>query len=409
MVDEKKQVGAPYRIRLSLPVIVAVCCGSSLASFGLGKQAGFLWTSSNVSVNRVSLAENSFFHHVLLVHESKDSETSAPRAVYIDASGTVAQLPTEEERRDGDDQSVKRGLADFHHLSIRIDHDEAWLSPNNVAHQFLELAALVDNDASSFAYGCEPVERNGSHVVCVGVNSSGRLSFVASQSRTFVDVHLTQPQEYIASEVWPRLRQHLSTQRGVVSLDWFLQHRGQLSVAADDHVDLTKFTSTTSHRGKELIVSARTAWQRVDVYEYLRHGEKNRVVWLDQVTQSTLMGDAAYHEALVHPAVLAHPNPKSVAIIGGGEGATLREVLRHRTVDRAVMVEIDQGMVDLSRKFLPEWSDCSDIDGSLGESCFEDPRAEVYYEDAIAWFIDRFGEDSDIHDDGFDVIIMDAL
>jgi spermidine synthase len=104
-------------------------------------------------------------------------------------------------------------------------------------------------------------------------------------------------------------------------------------------------------------------------------------------------------------------NMSSLLFTGGGEGATLREVLRHDTVERAVMVEIDEGMVNASRSFLPEWSDCSNIVGSA-PSCFDDIRAETYYEDAIAWFIHRYGDKADEafkNEDGFDVIIMDAL
>eukprot|EP00957_Ditylum_brightwellii_P099091 7547158-Ditylum_brightwellii.AAC.1 len=59
-----------------------------------------------------------------------------------------------------------------------------------------------------------------------------------------------------------------------------------------------------------------------------------------------------------------HADPKNVAIIGGGEGATLREVLKHDTVEKCTMVEIDELMVTTSRKYLKEWSDCSDIVGS---------------------------------------------
>jgi spermidine synthase len=125
--------------------------------------------------------------------------------------------------------------------------------------------------------------------------------------------------------------------------------------------------------------------------------------------KSRVYGEAAYHEALVHPSMFAHENPKRVAIIGGGEGATLREVLKHKTVERVTMLEIDEEMVNLSRTFLPEWSDCSNIQGSA-KSCFEDPRAEVVYTDAIAWFIERFGGGKQIaEEDKYDVIIMDAL
>ena len=183
------------------------------------------------------------------------------------------------------------------------------------------------------------------------------------------------------------------------------------------------------------IVSAQTDFQRVDIYDVLRPHfqslesykeslrggdsyeaqnpelfEPDRIVFLDGVLQSRKTGDAAYHEALVHPSMFAHKNPKRVAIIGGGEGATLREVLKHKTLEKVVMIEIDEKMVSLSREYLPYWSDCSNLEGST-DSCFDDPRVEMYYQDAFKWFIDRFGNDdgSESSEDPFDVIIMDAL
>jgi spermidine synthase len=115
--------------------------------------------------------------------------------------------------------------------------------------------------------------------------------------------------------------------------------------------------------------------------------------------------------------MFAHKNPKRVAIVGGGEGATLREVLKHNTVEKVVMIDIDEQMVQLSRAFLPFWSDCSTIINSTS-SCFSDPRVETYYEDAFQWFTDKFspyGWNSSIQfspyskEEPFDVIIMDAL
>ena len=139
--------------------------------------------------------------------------------------------------------------------------------------------------------------------------------------------------------------------------------------------------------------------------EYFR---SDKMLFLDGVQQSSLYGEAAYHEALVHPAMLAHDNPKRIAIIGGGEGATLREVLKHKSVEEVMMCEIDEELVDLCREYLPEWSDCSDIDGSDADSCFDDSRANVVFEDAFKYFIDSFGEEGN-KQDKFDVIYMDAL
>lgn len=191
---------------------------------------------------------------------------------------------------------------------------------------------------------------------------------------------------------------------------------------------------------KEKMASTKTDFQHIDIYNlvhpnfvshesylksvdnnevetyYSTHPElfrPNRIVFLDGVVQSTLYGLEAYHEALVHPAMFAHPYPRRVAIIGGGEAATLKEVLKHESVELVKMIEIDEDMVQTSREHLPEWSDCSDLIGSSGGWCGDDERAEMMYEDAMAWFIDRFGDDKvdngELKEDPFDILIMDAL
>jgi spermidine synthase len=72
---------------------------------------------------------------------------------------------------------------------------------------------------------------------------------------------------------------------------------------------------------------------------------------LDGKVQSSAVDEFIYHEALVQPAMVTHPGPEVVFIAGGGEGATLREVLSHNTVKRAVMVDIDEEVVALSKKY----------------------------------------------------------
>ncbi len=93
---------------------------------------------------------------------------------------------------------------------------------------------------------------------------------------------------------------------------------------------------------------------------------------LDGKIQSGEKDEFIYHESLVHPAMLAHPNPEQVFIAGGGEGATLRDVLKHRTVRKAVMVDIDGEVVRLCRKYLP----------TFHQGAFSDKRAVVRHEDA---------------------------
>ena len=97
------------------------------------------------------------------------------------------------------------------------------------------------------------------------------------------------------------------------------------------------------------------------------------------------------HEALVQPGMFAHPNPKRVAITGGGEGATLREALKHKCVDLVRMIDVDEIMCkESARSLCPAWNSCDDFEGSTINSCFDDPRADVRREDALAFFIQRF-------------------
>jgi len=74
-----------------------------------------------------------------------------------------------------------------------------------------------------------------------------------------------------------------------------------------------------------------------------------RALILDDYIQSSYNDEHYYHESLVHPAMVTHPAPRDVLILGGGEGATLREVLKHKTVQRAVMVDIDGDVLEVAR------------------------------------------------------------
>jgi spermidine synthase len=107
------------------------------------------------------------------------------------------------------------------------------------------------------------------------------------------------------------------------------------------------------------------------------------------VANSSEYDESIYHENLVHPASLAHPDPKSFCIIGGAEGATAREALRHPTTKRVVMVDIDRELVDLCRLHLPNWS----------AGAFQDPRFELICGDGRKYLAETAEK--------FDVILVD--
>ncbi len=102
----------------------------------------------------------------------------------------------------------------------------------------------------------------------------------------------------------------------------------------------------------DFLESSRVGGQAVDVVVLDGLG---KALVIDGKVQSSLFDEYWYHEALVHPAMLLHPYPRRVLVVGGGEGATLREVLRHSSVGRVVMVDIEPSMIEIARRLLPEW------------------------------------------------------
>ncbi|MCS7002157.1 MAG: polyamine aminopropyltransferase, partial [Dehalococcoidia bacterium] len=136
------------------------------------------------------------------------------------------------------------------------------------------------------------------------------------------------------------------------------------------------------------LVADRSAFQSIRIVDTELLGV---TLVLDNCLQTSVNDEFAYHEMLVHPALAACGRPpKRVLIIGGGDGGTLRRVLEHPSVRRAVMVEIDQKVVELSRRYLP----------SVSGSAFDDPRAELIIGDGIAYLRDTAEQ--------FDAIIIDS-
>lgn len=138
---------------------------------------------------------------------------------------------------------------------------------------------------------------------------------------------------------------------------------------------------------EEVIYSGKTKYQRVDI---LRTRDFGIVLLLDGLLQSSEEDEFIYHELLVHPAMIAHPMPKRILIIGGGEGATAREVERYKDVEEIQMVDLDGELIEIVKKCLP-W----------GRDGFKDSRLKL----VIAEGREHLSKQPDEY---YDVIIMDA-
>lgn len=143
-----------------------------------------------------------------------------------------------------------------------------------------------------------------------------------------------------------------------------------------------------AYKIESVVYSGDTDFQNVEIIDSPAFG---RCLVLDDKTQSTSSDERIYHDALVHPAMLFHDTPSSVLIAGGGEGATLREVLRHNYLDKVTMVDLDTEIVSLCHRYLT----------SHHEGSFDDSRVELIYGDARKYL----GSCSTT----FDIIILDLV
>ncbi|OOP57921.1 MAG: spermidine synthase [Candidatus Brocadia carolinensis] len=141
------------------------------------------------------------------------------------------------------------------------------------------------------------------------------------------------------------------------------------------------------HAFKDVVCQVQSEIQKIIIVNTYNYG---RCLILDNEFQSAEMDEFIYHEALVQPSLILHPGAESVLILGGGEGATLREVLRHKTVKKAVMVDIDKEMIACSKKFLP----------SFHAGAFDDSRVELVIEEGRK-YVERA-------QDRFDVVVIDV-
>ena len=137
-----------------------------------------------------------------------------------------------------------------------------------------------------------------------------------------------------------------------------------------------------------VLVDEISPFQRITVIESNRYGKG---LLLDGCWMTAEHQERHYHEALVHPALCSANKLERVLVIGGGDGGTARECLRHHEVQHLDMVEIDGQVVELSKQHLP----------SLGGHAWSDPRLHLYLEDGIAWT-------TNAAEASYDVVLVDG-
>ncbi len=137
----------------------------------------------------------------------------------------------------------------------------------------------------------------------------------------------------------------------------------------------------------EILYEEKTTHQHLLIFKNDIFG---RVLALDGVIQNTEKDEFVYHEMLVHVPLVCHGSAKHVLVIGGGDGGALREVIKHKTVEKVTLVEIDESVIHFSKKYLPH----------ICEGVFDDPRLEVVIQDGC-----QFVKETKVK---YDVILCDS-
>ena len=145
--------------------------------------------------------------------------------------------------------------------------------------------------------------------------------------------------------------------------------------------------SAFSLKIKAKLDSVTSDFQTIDIYDTETFG---KLMVIDGCTMVTTRENFVYHEMMSHVALFAHPNPKRVAIIGGGDCGTLREVLKHPSVEQVFQIDIDEQVTRMSEKYFPELCESN-----------HDPRATILFDDGIKWV-------KECEPDSLDIIIIDS-
>ncbi len=138
--------------------------------------------------------------------------------------------------------------------------------------------------------------------------------------------------------------------------------------------------------GKKL-AEEQTPFQKIEIYQTETFGN---LMVIDGCTMVSTRDNFLYHEMMSHPVLFTHPKPKRVVIIGGGDCGTLREVLKHNSVEFALQVEIDERVTRLAEEYFPELCESN-----------ADPRAELFFGDGIDWM-------AKAEPGSLDVVIVDS-
>ena len=392
-----------------------------------------IYTSMNFDTARSSSISSRWV--VTVEDENKDDEVcKASMSGKNDCEVKLEEAPAALQQQQGDgshDEDEEEHLPAGQHLLMDIRNVEAAFlaSEERLAKAMLDVVG--DCGLTLLSYHCHGLQPNG--VSCVGVLLESHVSFHTWPAQGVVTLDLFTCGSQSLLPIVETVERLFGIPRNADGPEtfWAYKVRGFGDETEEELTDLFTFPigSMTEYK-KELVSIEKTSEynQRIDVYDVLRpvfqnfeqykrsllnddsyesrHKEifqPDRILFVNGVLQSRRSAEIPYHEALVHPAMVAHKSPSRILLLNCGGGAALREVLKHKGVEKVVIIEEEPEVVKVSKEFFPEYHDCSTIQG-ITQNCMDDPRVELIYDDLYDWTASQYEEETE---EEFDVIIMD--
>eukprot|EP00980_Cylindrotheca_fusiformis_P012573 scaffold3084_cov144-Cylindrotheca_fusiformis.AAC.21 len=442
---------SPYKVKVSHRFLAASLFSAVLLAFTTGRTARILILSQHLQPKETTIQRikanlpNPVLKAGKPVPQSQYSSkhfdttragTSNSRWMVLEEGPQQCSSPPEDQHADFDDDEVHLPKGQHYLLDIRNVDSSFLASELRLVQTMIEV--INSCGLTLLSYHCHGLLPSG--VSCVGVLLESHVSFHTWPSKGVITFDLFTCGDSSLLPIVPTVERLFSVPQAS-SVDglrrapesiWAYKMRGfgdDSKDTIDQLSDLFTFPIGMMTEYKKEIVSVNTEHHRVDIYDVLRPHfqllsswktemdgsyeaqnpelfEPDRILFIDGVLESRRSGEASFYEALIHPPMFAHPNPKKILVFGGGYGAHLRELLKHVSVEKVVVVQNDEMIVNLTKTHFPEYDDCTFLQEGR-RSCFDDSRVHMIYRKVDDWLGENANPGAETSQDIFDVIIAD--
>mmetsp|Transcript_45098 Transcript_45098/g.109117 ORF Transcript_45098/g.109117 Transcript_45098/m.109117 type:complete len:644 (+) Transcript_45098:156-2087(+) len=430
-MPQQKEEAQPFKVALSTKFVVSSITASCALAFGMGRMAKMSLTTP-ITMPRKNEAQIDMPTPIALkgkeipetIYTAKNFDTRKSATIFSqwlqqdpDSVGNVPEPINERLNETHDDEDEEEHLPAGQHLLVDIDGIEADFlnSEERLATAMVDL--VNDSGLTLLSYHCHGLSPAG--VSCAGVLLESHVSFHTWPAEGVITLDLFTCGCTSLLDSMKLIERLFAIPRNGPDGDqptvlWAYKRRGfkdQISDLPHNKPGSPRdtFAYPIGIHGmdyKKDVASAELAPNKhAYVYDYIQRPHQNtasymksisndgsyesknpelfspnRLFYYNGVFKSSSLGNSEAFESFVHPAMMAHPDPKEVLIYGSATGAALREVLKHNTVTSVTMVRVDSGLMEFARQYLPSWNDCSNF--GLAKNCFDDAR--VKFVDAVA-------------------------